>query len=94
MNSPAPTIAMQEVESSQIHSIGHDVDTLTLAIRFKTKDGEPAALYHYANVTEADAQALRGAASIGSYFYKHIKPEADRFPYVCIEKKPQTSITE
>lgn len=25
--------------------------------------------------------AFKGAESIGSYFYKHIKPFADKFPY-------------
>jgi len=81
-------ITLGQVVSSQIHSVGHDAPTATLAIRFRTKDGEPAALYHYANVTDEDFNALKSAESVGSHFYKNIKPFADRFPYVCIEKKP------
>jgi len=90
MNTAAavPVIAMDAVESSQIHSIGYDAAIETLAIRFKNKAGEPTSLYHYSNFTPANFEALRGAESIGSHFYKHIKPLPERFPYVCIEKMP------
>jgi hypothetical protein len=95
MNTPAPVIAMDEVESSQIHSLGYDTATSTLAIRFRDRTSDaPAALYHYANVPGAEFEALRDAASIGSYFGKHIKPYDVKYPYVCIEKKPQTTTTE
>lgn len=87
--SSAPlVIAMDEVISSQIHGVGYDAPTSTLAIRFKTKDGQPAALYHYANVTSEDFSAFKGAESVGSHFYKNIKPFVERYPFVCIEKKP------
>lgn len=82
------SIAMDEIASSQIHGIGHDAPTSTLAVRFKTKDGSPAALYHYSNVTAEEFEAFKGAESIGSHFYKNVKPFADRYPFVCIEKKP------
>lgn len=81
-------IAMDEIVSSQIHGIGHDAPTSTLAIRFRTKDGAPAALYHYQNITAEDFAAFKGAESIGSHFYKNIKPHATKYPFVCIEKKP------
>lgn len=83
-----PVIAMDAVESSQIHSIGHDAASETLAIRFKNKAGAPTSLYHYSTVTQANYDAFKSAESIGSHFYKHIKPFPDRFPYVCIEKMP------
>ncbi|OIX41911.1 KTSC domain-containing protein, partial [Yersinia ruckeri] len=54
------TMTMQKVKSSQIHSIGHDPMSNTLAIRFKSK-GEPAALYHYQNVSANDYAAFSGA---------------------------------
>ncbi|WP_458763623.1 KTSC domain-containing protein [Cupriavidus basilensis] len=76
-----PAIAMQPVDSSKIYSIGHDAQTGTLAIRFKNKDGEPAALYHYRNVTSEDFAALQGAESIGSHFHRAIKPFAEKYPY-------------
>lgn len=83
----AVQIPMQEVESSRIHSIGHDAQTNTLAIRFRGKKG-PTSLYHYAEFTAANFEAMKNAESIGSHFYRYIKPFAERFPYTCIEKTP------
>jgi hypothetical protein len=96
MNTPAavPVIAMDEVESSQIHSIGHDAEIEKLAIRFKNKDGKPTSLYHYSNVPVSVFDELRNAESIGSHFYKHIKPYDIRYPYVCIEKMPPAPVDE
>ncbi len=83
------TIDTQPVESSQIHSIGYDAESETLAVRFKDrKSGAPTSLYHYSNFTPANFEALRTADSIGSHLYKNIKPHPDRFPYVCVEKMP------
>jgi hypothetical protein len=81
-------IAMDEIISSQIHGIGHDAPTSTLAIRFRTKDGAPAALYHYSGVSPEEFEAFKGAESIGSHFYKNIKPNKEKYPFVCIEKMP------
>jgi hypothetical protein len=81
-------VTMDEIVSSQLHSIGHHPESNTLAIRFKAKDGSPAALYHYANVTAEDFVAFKGAESIGSHFYKNIKPNKEKYPFVCIEKMP------
>ena len=83
------TIAMDEVSSSQIHSIGHDAESSTLAVRFKGKDGAPAGLYHYSNFTADDFSAFKGAESIGSHFYKQIKPHKDKYPYVRIEEQTE-----
>ncbi len=95
MNSTAatPTIDMKPVESSQIHSIGHEPQTGILAIRFKAKDGSPTSLYHYRNVTVEDFTAFSTAESVGSHFYKHIKPFADKYPYERIEAKPADAAT-
>ncbi|WP_175984616.1 KTSC domain-containing protein [Burkholderia stabilis] len=81
-------IEMKPVESSQIHSIGYDAESETLAVRFKGRVGEPTSLYHYSKFTRANFDALKTADSIGSHIYKHIKPFPDRFPYECIEKMP------
>ncbi|CAG4887794.1 KTSC domain-containing protein [Paraburkholderia saeva] len=91
MNAPAatPVIAMDEVSSSQIHSIGYDAALETLAIRFKNrKSGAPTSLYHYASFTAENWEAFRTAESFGSHFGRYIKPFPERFPYVCIEKMP------
>ncbi len=76
-----PHIELTPVESSQIAAIGHDPATNTLAIQFKGKGDRPGSIYHYDNVTAQLFEAFKGAESIGSHFYKHIKPFADKFPY-------------
>lgn len=79
-----PVINMIEVESSQIHSIGHDPETNTLAIQFYRgygRDQHPGAVYHYQNVPVAEFEALRDAESIGRHFGKNIKPFADKYPF-------------
>lgn len=79
-------IELSPVESSQIHSIGHDASTNTLAICFKDKAGGAGSLYHYANV-DADAFAqFKGADSIGSHFYKTFKHAKEKYPYARIEQ--------
>ncbi|HEM7888505.1 KTSC domain-containing protein [Burkholderia cepacia] len=86
------TIDTLPVESSQIHSIGYDAESETLAVRFKDrKTNAPTSLYHYTGFTQANFDALKGADSLGSHFYKHIKPFPERFPYVCIEKMPASA---
>ncbi|WP_454691169.1 KTSC domain-containing protein [Achromobacter aloeverae] len=85
-----PTIAMQPVDSSQIAEIGHDPKTNTLAIRFRSKKTAPGSLYHYDNVDAEAFQAFAGAESIGSHFYKHIKPHPDRFPYKKVDEAGAT----
>ncbi len=76
-------IPMAPVASSQIAEIGHDPATSTMAIRFKSN---ASPLYHYAGVTAEEFAAFQQAESIGSYFYKHIKPFADRYPYTRINE--------
>jgi hypothetical protein len=75
-----PAITLHPVESSQIHAIGHDPATSTLAIQFRSKSGS-GSIYHYANFTAQDFASFKAAESIGSHFGKHIKPFADRFPF-------------
>lgn len=90
-----PVIAMDEVVSSQIHSIGYDEAIETLAIRFKNrKTGAPEALYHYAGFTPENWEAFHTAESYGSHFGKYIKPNKERFPYTLIEKLPPAPVDE
>lgn len=84
MNSEAkkhPIIALNAVDSSQIHAIGHHPETNTLAIQFKSKGG-PGSVYHYQNFTAEHFAEFKNAESIGSHFGKAIKPNADKHPYV------------
>ena len=70
MNNP---IKMIPVDSTQIHSIGHDPDSNTLAVRFSHGN----TLYHYAGVSPEKFEALRNADSVGSHLGKHIKGVRD-----------------
>lgn len=79
-----PAITMDSVESSQIHAIGHDAESKTLAIQFKNYKGELGSTYHYANFTADDFAAFKAAASIGSHFDKHIKNETQKYPFTKI----------
>ena len=79
-----PPITMTPVQSSQIHSIGHDPETGTMQVRFLSGRGEqrgPGALYQYTGVSAEDFAAFEKAESKGSYFGKVFKPAADRFPF-------------
>lgn len=80
-------IAMDSVESSQIQAIGYDAASQTLAIQFKS--GKQA-VYHYAKVDAALYQEFSTAESIGSFFYRNIKPFPEKYPYTRIEAAPQT----
>jgi hypothetical protein len=61
-----PVIAMDAVESSQIHSIGHHAETNTLAITFKSKSG-PGSVYHYENFTAAQFADFKKAESTDAH---------------------------
>ena len=82
------TIDMQTVDSSQIHAIGHDAETNTLAIRFKNWKGEVTSLYHYENFLAEDFEAFKSAESIGRHFGAFIKPFDQKYPFKQIEKTP------
>ena len=80
-------VRLQDVESSQIHSIGYDPETQTLAIRFTRGYGEnrgPGSLYHYSNVPQDVYDAFLAAESKGKYFGQHIKPFKDQYPFTKI----------
>ncbi len=75
-------ITMDSVESSQIAAIGHDGASNTLSVQFTSKTGGAGSIYHYANFDAEAFAAFKNAESIGSYFYKNIKPHAEKYPYV------------
>lgn len=77
-------IEMLPVDSSQIAAIGHNADNSTLAIQFKGRNG-PGSVYHYQNVDAEAFEQFAASESIGSHFYKHIKPHADKFPFQKME---------
>ena len=57
----------QFVKSSNIHSIGYDLESQTLEVKFKW-----GGLYHYFNVEEYEFVELMTASSVGKYFNKYI----------------------
>ncbi len=58
----------QPVSSSNVVSVGYEVDGSTLEIEFHS-----GGIYQYYGVPEYVHQELLGAASIGGYFARHIK---------------------
>ncbi len=87
-------IQLVEVESSQIHSIGHDPATNTLAIRFTKGYGAnrgPGSLYHYQNFTAADFEAFKGADSLGKHFGGYIKAFPAKYPYHKVAEEQQAA---
>lgn len=83
-----PIVKLQDVESSTIAALGHDPETETLAVRFKSYKGQLTSLYHYQNVSTADFVALRDAESIGKHFGQTIKADPKRWPYTKVESAP------
>lgn len=57
------------VSSSSISEVGYDESSSTLAVRFQN-----GSEYHYFGVPESEFQALRLAASVGTYLNTQIKP--------------------
>ncbi len=91
---PNSAIPMLEVSSSQIHSIGHDAETNTLAIRFYRgygREQRPGSLYHYANFSAEDFAKFRDAESKGRHFGAHIKAFAGIYPYTKVEDEPRAA---
>lgn len=84
MSTSEISITMTPVESSQLAAIGHDANNNTLAIQFKRGEGV-GNTYYYQNFDAEQFKQFQGAESVGSHFYKHIKPFADKFPYQKID---------
>lgn len=61
-------IKMQDVDSSNIQAVGHDPQSNTLSVQFRS-----GAIYHYPGVTAEQHQAFLGADSLGSHFHKHFR---------------------
>lgn len=78
------SITMIPVDSSQLAAIGHDADNSTLAIQFKRGVGV-GNTYYYQNFDADNFKEFKEAPSVGSHFYQHIKPFADKFPYAKID---------
>jgi len=89
-----PIVKLIEVQSSQIHAIGHDPETNTLAVRFLNYSGReqrPGALYHYANVTAKQFDDFLAAPSKGRHFVLSFKNNTDDHPFTKIESAPAPS---
>lgn len=74
------------VESSQISSIGYNLDAQTIEIEFKG-----GAVYEYANVPPALHVQLMSAESKGSFFYREIKKHPDLYPYKKVQEKTEVA---
>lgn len=88
-------IKLNAVNSSQIMAIGHDAESNTMAVQFKHGD-QPGPVYHYSNVTPEFFADFAKAESIGSFFYKWIKPKPDVYPFVkvgSVEAQPTIEVS-
>lgn len=56
------------VQSSNIEAIGHDPETSTMEVKFRSGGS-----YTYPGVTEAEHAAFLAAPSLGSHFHQHFK---------------------
>lgn len=75
------------VEDKEIHSLGWEEASNTLAVRFRDfKTGSPKSLYHYMNFGPTDWAAFRDAEVKGSHFREHVRPHQDRYPCFRIEE--------
>lgn len=72
-----PTITLEPVTSSLLHSIGYDPDTKTAAATFKAAGGGQSRVYQYAGVTPGEFEAWKTAKSVGQHFNTHIAPTCD-----------------
>jgi hypothetical protein len=70
------TIALTAVVSSQIHAIGYDPATGTLAVQFLRK-GLPAGTYNYSGVPQDLYDQFAAAESKGKFFSEFIKGAKD-----------------
>lgn len=68
MEEEYPEIAMQTVESSNIHSCGHCPKTNTLSIKFKS-----GGTYHFNDFSVEDFTRMQRAKSIGKFFHSDIR---------------------
>jgi hypothetical protein len=63
-----PDIEMIPVVSSNIDSIGYDVDTQMLRVQFNN-----GSVYEYMNVPAMEFEQLNSAPSVGAYLNRNIK---------------------
>lgn len=59
---------MMEVESSNIHSIGHDAEHNTMRVKFRN-----GTEYEHKDMNAEQFEAFRSAPSVGSYYHANIK---------------------
>ena len=62
---------MHPVQSSNVHSVGHDGDALL--VRFRAIGGAPGALYRYPSAGAEHVEALLAAPSAGKYVHWMLK---------------------
>lgn len=72
---PRPPIKLERVKSQQIAAAGHSPELQTLALQFKPRQGETAAVvYHYPDVSAERYAEFRAAESLGKYHGANFKP--------------------
>lgn len=75
------SIKMQAVDSSQIHSVGHDPDSKVMEVWFKDRaTGGVQSRYRYREVPASKFADMLVAPSVGAFFKQHFQYNAEH-PY-------------
>lgn len=85
-------IKMTPIASSQLQAAGYDAATKRLRVQFHPNKSNPTgAFYDYLDVPSETYDALKSAASKGSFFINQIKP---RFRYEKIVDEPTDGVAK
>ena len=74
------------VKSGQIKSVGYNPAEKTLEVEFHSHGNapnkpNPTTVYQYQHVTPQQHADMIASESVGSYFYKHLRPHKDKHPF-------------
>lgn len=87
-NPKRPAIELRAVNSSNVHSIGHDSASKTMAVKFRN-GGE----YHYPQVDDELYGKVRDAPSVGRAVNEHLRSRGEEFNGVR-QPEPKDDATE
>ena len=71
------------INSSNIHSVGYDLDTRTMRVRFRDRTDrhgavKPGGIYEHQDVPQEAFDAFMAAESKGAHYAQHIRRTGER----------------
>jgi hypothetical protein len=82
-------------KSSNIAEQGYDVDSFLLYLRFKDKDGTVSPkIAEYSNFPPEMYAEMMEAESMGSFFYRNVRPFKEKFPFRYLDSLPEPPTAE